>query len=132
MPKEVWRVKRLTRCSMLILFIFILSKGFAGEVKEPHKDKIMDNSFLIEEAYNQEDGVVQHIQAFQYLEKTKTWGYTFTQEIPVPGQKHQLSSIIPVNHLGDPVNKADIGDITLNYRYQLNTLCFKDNYEQRF
>lgn len=29
--------------------------------------KIQDNSFLLEEAYNQEAGVVQHIQSFMYL-----------------------------------------------------------------
>ena len=33
--------------------------------------KIQDNSFLLEEAYNQEDGVVQHIQMFQYFKKSK-------------------------------------------------------------
>lgn len=29
--------------------------------------KIRDNSFLLEAAYNQEAGVIQHIQAFQYM-----------------------------------------------------------------
>ena len=39
---------------------------------------IQDNSFLVEEAYNQEDGVVQHISFFQYLPTT---GWAFTQMI---------------------------------------------------
>lgn len=86
--------------------------GFAEEVK-----KIQDNSFLLEEAYNQEDGVVQHIQMFQYMKKSKDWQYTFTQEWPVPKQTHQLSYTIPVSHLH--YNDATrIGDILVNYRYQ--------------
>lgn len=88
-----------------------------GEIKGA--DKIQDNSFLIEEAYNQEDGVIQHIQTFQYLQKSKTWGYLFTQEWPVPGQTHQFSYTIPVNHLEDSVKETGIGDIAINYRYQL-------------
>jgi hypothetical protein len=101
-------------CSVLMLTALRLDTGFAEEAK-----KIMDNSFLIEEAYNQEDGVIQHIQTFQYLQKSKTWGYTFTQEWPVPAQTHQLSYTIPVNHLETPTNETNIGDIAINYRYQL-------------
>src|SRR5262245_46967893 len=43
---------------------------------------IHDNSFLVEEAYNQEHGVVQHINNFIYLAQTKSWAYSFTQEWP--------------------------------------------------
>lgn len=75
--------------------------------------RIEDNSFLLEEAYNQEDGVIQHISAFQYMQN-KTWLYTFTEEWPVPNQTHQLSTTIPVMNLGN----TGIGDIALNYRYQ--------------
>lgn len=70
---------------ILNCLILISSPGFGEEVK-----KIQDNSFLIEEAYNQEDGVVQHIQMFQYLKKSKDWVYTFTQEWPVPKQTHHV------------------------------------------
>ena len=52
---------------------------------------IADNSFLIEEAYNQEAGVVQHISAWQRSLRTAAWAYTFTQEWPVGSQTHQLS-----------------------------------------
>lgn len=77
--------------------------------------KIQDNSFLLEEAYNQEDGVVQHIQAFQRL-KNRTWGYSFTEEVPVPKQAHQASITVPVSK---PGADSGLGDILLNYRYQL-------------
>ena len=79
--------------------------------------KIQDNSFLLEEAYNQEPGVVQHIQSFQYM-KGDTWGYTFTQEWPVPEETHQFSYTIPVLRLEAPDRKTGLGDILLNYRHQ--------------
>jgi len=80
--------------------------------------KIQDNSFLLEEAYNQEAGVVQHIQSFIYLKKSKDWVYTFAQEWPFPDETHQLSYSIPVVKLTDPSNASGLGDIALNYRYQ--------------
>lgn len=79
--------------------------------------KIEDNSFLIEEAYNQEEGVVQHIQTFQRDRGSGDWLYTFTQEWPLGGQKHQLSYTIPYARLGEN-NVRGLGDIALNYRYQ--------------
>ncbi|MGZ5584494.1 MAG: transporter, partial [Usitatibacter sp.] len=78
---------------------------------------LQDNSFLIEEAYNQEEGVVQHINTFQRFRESKDWIYTFTQEWPVGGITHQFSYTIPVVRPGD--GTSGIGDIALNYRYQL-------------
>ena len=98
--------------------ILLSSPGFAEEVK-----KIQDNSFLLEEAYNQEDGVVQHIQVVQYMKKSKDWQYTFVQEWPVPKQAHQFSYTIPVTHSYDN-DVTGVGDILLNYRYQA---IMKDN-----
>ncbi|MBU5613582.1 transporter [Geomonas sp. Red51] len=79
--------------------------------------KIQDNSFLIEEAYNQEPGVVQHIQSWQYM-KGGGWLYTFTQEWPVPGQTHQLSYTLPVQRTDSTPSETGLGDVLLNYRYQ--------------
>ncbi len=56
--------------------------------------QIQDNSFLLEEAYNQEAGVVQHINTFQVF-RGGAWVATFTQEWPVPRQANQLSYTIP-------------------------------------
>jgi hypothetical protein len=79
---------------------------------------ISDNSFLIEEAYNQEPGVVQHISAWQRSLRSAAWGYTFTQEWPVGTQTHQLSYTIPVQRTARPTSTG-LGDAALNYRYQL-------------
>jgi hypothetical protein len=77
--------------------------------------EIADNSFLIEEAYNQERGVVQHISAFMWSRSTHSWLYTFTQEWPLFSQRSQLSFTVPL--AGD--DRTRIGDLALNYRYQL-------------
>ncbi len=82
--------------------------------------RIEDNSFLIEEAYNQEEGVIQYIQSYQYSKKTKNWNYTFTNEFPMPNQTHQFSYTVPLARVGDdPTFQSGLGDIALNYRYQL-------------
>ncbi|MBT0894089.1 transporter [Geobacter hydrogenophilus] len=104
----------MRRVTCAVAFGVLLATGgaFGEEAK-----KIQDNSFLLEEAYNQEDGVVQHIQAFQYM-KGDTWAYTFTQEWPVPKQAHQLSYTIPVLKNASPGRESGLGDVLLNYRYQ--------------
>ena len=79
---------------------------------------IADNSFLLEEAYNQEPGVVQHINAL--LRDAHSWLYAFTQEWPVFSQKSQLSFTLPVQRIeGSRSSVMRIGDVALNYRYQL-------------
>ena len=85
-------------------------------------DVIEDNSFLIEEAYNQEPGVVQHNFTAAYTKSGRThgWEFSFTQEWPVFSQDHQFSYTIPSSHLVDEGSRVSgVGDILLNYRYQL-------------
>jgi len=91
------------------IFSFIADNLYSEEIR-----RIEDNSFMLEEAYNQEEGVVQHISGLQYQNPGK-WNYTFTQEWPVPGQTHQLSYSIPL--FFEP-QSAGIMDIMLNYRFQ--------------
>jgi hypothetical protein len=82
---------------------------------------IQDNSFLVEEAYNQNFGVVQHISSFTRFWDSKDWVYTFTQEWPAPGDaRHQLSYTLALQHAGAfPGSGAGVGDVLFNYRYQL-------------
>jgi hypothetical protein len=81
---------------------------------------IADNSFLIEEAYNQERGVVQHISVFQRLWDSGLWAYNFTQEWPLWSQRHQLSFTVPLQRV-EQTSGSDIGlgDVAINYRFQL-------------
>ncbi len=79
---------------------------------------IEDNSFLIEEAYNQEKGVVQFINNF-YRERGGNWAYSFTNEMPIKKQQHQFSYSIPVLKVD---GKTRFGDVAVNYRYQIKGL----------
>ncbi len=76
---------------------------------------IQDNSFIIEEAYNQEPGVIQHISGLSRSARTSAWAYSFTEEWPVLGQTHQAS--VTFNYAGFP-GETGIGDLALNYRWQ--------------
>ncbi|MDB4907038.1 MAG: hypothetical protein JWO05_1822 [Gemmatimonadetes bacterium] len=80
-------------------------------------EPIRDNSFLIEEAYNQDRGVVQHINTFSVPVSGAGWNYSFSQEWPVAGMRHQLSYTIPVSAAAN--SAGEIGDIALHYRLQL-------------
>ena len=82
---------------------------------------IEDNSFLIEEAYNQEPGVVQHIFQAVYSNdpRQRGWAFAFTQEWPIYGQDHQFSYTILGYHLiNEGERQYGVGDTFLNYRYQ--------------
>ena len=79
--------------------------------------EIEDNSFLIEEAYNQEPGVVQHIGTWIRALRSSPWVFTFTQEWPLGSQTHQLSYSIPFQRT--PQRYSGFGDAAINYRYQL-------------
>jgi hypothetical protein len=88
--------------------------GEAAELKN-----LEDNSFLLEEAYNQEEGVVQNIATFQRDRRTGDWVGTFTQEWPAPGQEHQLSYTLALARVGGPdAAAAGPGDAAVHYRYQ--------------
>ena len=80
---------------------------------------IEDNSYFIEEAYNQEDRVVQHINnARLSLLSSHDFAYSFTQEWPVFSQKHQFSYTVGFSTLNSG-NVFGFNDVILNYRYQL-------------
>ena len=104
------------RQSLALLFpLIFISCVYAQDLKP-----IQDNSFLIEEAYNQETGVVQEISFFTWSPQTHSWLYSFTNEWPVTGQKHQFSYTIVGSHNSDFAGSAaGLGDTALNYRYQL-------------
>ena len=79
------------------------------------KWEILDNSFLVEEAFNQEAGVVQNILTWT-RGRDGTWDGSFTQEWPAPGMAHQISYTLPFSGTGQATG---IGDVLLNYRFQL-------------
>lgn len=114
--------ERLLSRAALVLWLLLLVLLPAFSQHPPDQPKgIQDNSFLVEEAYNQEPGVVQHISSFTRFFESRDWAYTFTQEWPVPRHaRHQLSFTLPVLSPGDvPGAGPGLGDLALNYRYQV-------------
>lgn len=97
----------------LLAFALLSLAAAAGAQEAP--PPIQDNSFLIEEAYNQEPRVVQHILLFGRERVTRDWELAFTQEWPLASQNHQLSYTVPIVRAG-----ADrgLGDVGVNYRYR--------------
>ncbi len=95
------------------LFIAAL---IAPAVAHADDGPIADNSFLVEEAYNQPANVVQHIQSMRLDLRHKSWGYTLEDEWPVPNEEHQLSVSIPVDHED---GETALGDVRINYRREL-------------
>ncbi len=122
------------QCFWLNILTPALLSGFlpATSVAQEGEVSIADNSFLIEEAYNQEPGVVQHIfnwvPAWEHgrggIGAQRTFDFVFTQEWPVFSQRHQISYTIPFSRYDDEIvggggaGAGGIGDILLNYRFQ--------------
>jgi len=100
----------------LVMLLALAGSALAQSSGQPEPFRITDNSFLVEEAFNQERGVVQNI--FGATRIAGTWNATFTQEWPVPGQAHQLSYTVVLLSEGPD---AGFGDMLVNYRYQVMT-----------
>ena len=94
------------------------------------QEHISDNSFLIEEAYNQEPGVVQHIfnwaPTWDNVDDAREFTFLYLMELPIGGQTHQFSftpmvfkdfSTAPAG--SPPEEEGGWGDTLVNYRYQL-------------
>jgi hypothetical protein len=120
-------MKRLTcdpRCprsipySFAILLLAICQSSLVPLfADEPLAKGIQDNSFFVEEAYNQEPGIVQRIinvPAF-FTQGDKKVSFIFTQEWPIFTQTHQFSYTIPYTFTE---SENDFEDIRLNYRLQ--------------
>src|SRR4249919_712543 len=97
---------RLQRTAAALLLLAVATPALA--------QGISDNSFLAEEAYNQEAGVVQHISNFR-RDRAGDWLFTFTQEWPAATQRDQRSYTLP---LQSGVGGRALGDVVVNYRRQ--------------
>jgi hypothetical protein len=101
----------------LIALVLIAAAARAGAQAPDRSRKweILDNSFLVEESFNQEAGVVQNIFSWT-RQRDGLWDGSFTQEWPAPGMAHQFSYTLPFARSG---SATGLGDVLLNYRYQL-------------
>jgi DtxR family transcriptional regulator, Mn-dependent transcriptional regulator len=102
---------------VFVMCVLLAGRAFAQapapSVPGPEPFKIADNSFLVEEAFNQPDGVFQNI--FTAMRVEGEWVAGFTQEWPVGSQAHQFSYTVPWLEAG---TQRGVGDVLINYRYQ--------------
>src|SRR4029453_449751 len=100
-----------------LLVLWLCPAAAAQQQQQPFQPatepfKISDNSFLVEEAFNQEAGIFQNI--FNASRSEHVWSSTFTQEWPIASQTHQFSYPLAWAHS----DSFSFGDALLNYRYQ--------------
>ena len=113
-----YRVSSAMKRLMMVFTLFAApaaaqtADSTGGESAPP----IQDNSFLVEEAYNQEAGVVQHIVTFYRPTRQKDFEIGFAQEWPIGSIRHQLSFDLPLLRQS---STTGVGDIGINYRNQL-------------
>lgn len=79
----------------------------------PEPFAITDNSFLVEEAFNQEAGIFQNI--FGAVRSGGSWAAAFTQEWPIASQTHQFSYTLAWL---EAEGGTGFGDVLINYRWQ--------------
>jgi hypothetical protein len=108
--------------------VLLLVATAPAMASEPLAKGIQDNSFFIEEAYNQEPGAVQHILniPINFTNDAREIVPSFTQEWPVFSQTHQFSYTIPYIFTEDD---NGVTDMRLNYRLQA---LEEDNYTPAF
>lgn len=109
----VQAIQVLFLCVLLPFTALAQSTQGAASVASSRPFAILDNSFLVEEAFNQEAGIFQNIAVFQ--RNSGVWEFGFTQEWPIGSQKHQLSYTIP---FAGASGSSGFGDVMINYRYQ--------------
>ena len=115
MTKDALSGGMLTLCSSMMVF------AQTAETELVSPSAIQDNSFIVEEAFNQESGVVQHIFNLVHFNKPQEdFVFTFTQEWPIFSSLHQMSFTIPHAFLNSNAING-FGDVLINYRYQLLT-----------
>jgi hypothetical protein len=108
----------LRTCALGLVLLIISAAPTAAQVPAAApapKFGITDNSFLVEEAFNQEAGVFQNIFVMT-RSRSGVWNGSFTQEWPVPSMRHQLSFTVP---LSVAAGRGALGDALINYRLQV-------------
>ena len=110
-------MKRQAALAAFVVLAFASEALAQTPADSSSKWEIVDNSFLVEESFNQEPGVFQNI--FTWIRgRDGRWVASFTQEWPAPTLAHQFSYTVPFSN-GDL--GVGLNDVLLNYRYQLFT-----------
>jgi len=79
--------------------------------------RIRDNLLVLEEAYNQEPGVVQHILVFGLDPRSRGWSLSVTDEWPVPTDRNQVSLTLNLSREAG-IEGVALSEVLVNWRYQ--------------
>jgi len=105
------------------LAVLTLVSGITAQAAEPRPiDGFEDYGFLVDEAYNQGRGEVQHTLNAVYTNdfRSRGWSFNFEQEWWFFTEDHQVAFSIPFSHLREEgETHRGVGDILIGYRYQL-------------
>jgi hypothetical protein len=119
-PQHYFHLHRLASGAAAFLLIAATAEtawaqDAAATVDHRRPFEITDNSFLVEEAFNQDAGIFQNIVNFNRT-RGGEWVATFTQEWPLFSHTHQISYTVPFTStdLG-----SGFGDAYIHYRLQV-------------
>ena len=112
---KTWRIASLSALVMSLLGPAAMAQSPGRPSDSSRPFEITDNSFLVEEAFNQEPGIFQNIFNL-VLDGSGVWAASFTQEWPLASQTHQLSFTVPYVSVG---SASGFGDAFVHYRIQL-------------
>ncbi len=120
-------------CTLALLLAGIASCAQTPDLKDfPKKGSYLyfnqpafeDNSFLLNEAFNQEKGVLQYASNFYFDDlRGGNFLYNFTNEIPLGGERHQIGYSLSY-YLQNKETSTDgaggFGDVNVSYQYLLS------------
>jgi hypothetical protein len=119
------RTSRTTRPRSLAVALLLILGSRSARGVDPRTalvSDVQDNSLLIEEAYNQEQGVVQNILTLEMDAdggRERDWELAFSQEWPLFSSDHQIAFTLPFEAVEPDGRASGLGDLELAYRYQL-------------
>jgi len=106
---------RLLALTTALLLAAALPTRPAAEEEERIRN-LEGNSFLVEEAYNMEDGRVAYTATWARDRVSGAWMGSVAQDWALGSERHQLGYAVCFGKQG---SAAGLGDVIFNYRYQL-------------
>lgn len=120
----------MIRGSFKLIFLVITASAFGQEVSietEPRKGSYLyygqpafeDNSFLLDEAINQERGVMQFVSNI-YFDNSRggNFLYSFTHQIPIASRRHEVDYTLFYYYQNTSEQKGGgFGDMNVTYHF---------------
>lgn len=103
------------------LLLVVHPRLVTAQESEPDAPRLQGASFLLEDANNQADGIVEHVLTFARTSGASGWTLGVTEEWPAGGVSNQLSLQVPWirPETATGTSSSGPGDVTIGYRRQL-------------